>query len=66
MMPGSYVTTTMTLPEEFLGKVIEVCEANRGEQQSMDFFHGNQVILKYLTPAANLVDDLFGKLKSAT
>lgn len=56
----------MTVPEEFLGRVIEVCEANRGEQQSMDFFHGNQVILKYAMPAAQLVDDFFGKLKSAT
>ncbi|KFA70737.1 hypothetical protein S40288_08893 [Stachybotrys chartarum IBT 40288] len=61
-----YVTATMTLPEEYLGRVIELCEANRGTQKSIDFFHATQVILVYDIPAAQLVDDLFGKLKGAT
>ena len=46
--------------------MIELCEANRGEQKSLEFFHTTQVILTYEIPAAQLVDDLFGKLKSAT
>lgn len=57
---------TITLPEEYLGRVIELCEANRGEQVSLEFFHTTQVILTYDIPAAQLVDDLFGKLKGAT
>ncbi|KAH9986051.1 GTP-binding protein lepa [Xylariaceae sp. FL0662B] len=61
-----YVLATMTIPEEYLGRAIELCEANRGEQQSIEFFHGMQVILKYRIPTAQLVDDMFGKLKSAT
>jgi translation factor GUF1, mitochondrial len=61
-----YVLATMTLPEEYLGRAIELCEANRGEQESIEFFHGSQVILKYRIPTAQLVDDLFGKLKGAT
>ncbi|CAM1501141.1 Fc.00g103030.m01.CDS01 [Cosmosporella sp. VM-42] len=61
-----YVKATITLPEEYLGRVIELCEANRGEQKSLEFFHTTQVILTYEIPAAQLVDDLFGKLKSAT
>lgn len=61
-----YVLATMTLPEEYLGRAIELCEANRGEQESIEFFHGRQVILKYRVPTAQLVDDLFGKLKGAT
>ncbi|KAK2055122.1 GTP-binding protein lepa [Colletotrichum caudatum] len=61
-----FVTATMTLPEEYLGRVIELCESVRGEQQSFEFFHATQVILKYDIPAAQLVDDLFGKLKGAT
>ena len=56
----------MTMPEEYLGKVIELCEANRGEQKGLDFFHSTQVILVYDLPAAQLVDDFFGKLKGAT
>lgn len=54
------------MPEEYLGKVIELCEANRGEQKGLDFFHATQVILVYDLPAAQLVDDFFGKLKGAT
>ncbi|CAJ2503183.1 Uu.00g105770.m01.CDS01 [Anthostomella pinea] len=61
-----YVLATLTLPEEYLGRAIELCEANRGEQVSIEFFHGKQVILKYRIPTAQLVDDLFGKLKGAT
>lgn len=61
-----FVSATLTLPEEYLGRVIELCEANRGEQQDLEFFQSTQVILKYALPAAQLVDDFFGKLKSAT
>ena len=61
-----YVLVTITLPEEFLGKVIELCEGNRGEQKGLSFFTETQVILKYELPLAQLVDDFFGKLKGVT
>ena len=61
-----YITATITMPEEYLGKVIELCEGNRGEQESLSFFTATQVILKYSLPLERLVDDFFGKLKSAT
>ncbi|KAK5129501.1 Translation factor guf1 mitochondrial [Meristemomyces frigidus] len=60
------ITATVTVPEEYLGKVIELCEGNRGEQISLTFFTATQVILKYLLPLERLVDDFFGKLKSST
>lgn len=61
-----YVLCTVTLPEEYLGKVIELCESNRGEQKELTFFTATQVILKYELPMAHLVDDFFGKLKGTT
>jgi len=61
-----YVLTTITLPEEYLGPVIELCESNRGEQESLTFFTATQVILKYNLPLSQLVDDFFGKLKGTT
>lgn len=61
-----FITATITLPEEYLGKVIELCEANRGTQDSLTFFTATQVILKYQLPLERLVDDFFGKLKSTT
>lgn len=61
-----YITATITMPEEYLGKVIEMCEGNRGQQESLSFFTATQVILKYQLPLERLVDDFFGKLKSLT
>lgn len=61
-----YVLTTITLPDEYLGEVIKLCEANRGEQKELTFFTATQVILKYDIPLSHLVDDFFGKLKGAT
>ncbi|KIV82917.1 translation factor GUF1, mitochondrial [Exophiala sideris] len=61
-----YVLATLTFPDEYLGRVMELCEGNRGEQKSMEYFTASQVILKYEMPLAQLVDDFFGKLKSST
>lgn len=61
-----YVHTTITLPDEYLGEVIKLCESNRGEQKELTFFTATQVILKYDLPLSHLVDDFFGKLKGAT
>jgi len=61
-----YVAATITLPGEYLGEVIKLCESNRGEQKELTFFTATQVILKYDLPLSHLVDDFFGKLKGAT
>jgi translation factor GUF1, mitochondrial len=61
-----FVTATITLPDEYVGPVIELCESNRGIQTELTFFTSTQVILKYQLPLSSLVDDFFGKLKSAT
>lgn len=60
------VRATMAMPDEYLGRAIELCEANRGQQKSIEFLHASQVILVYDIPTAQLVEDFFGKLKSAT
>ncbi|QDS71130.1 Translation factor guf1 mitochondrial [Venturia effusa] len=61
-----YVSANIALPEEYIGKVIELCEANRGIQKELSFFTSTQVMLKYDIPLAQLVDDFFGKLKGVT
>lgn len=61
-----YVLATITVPEEYLGKVIELCEGNRGTQVEITFWTATQVILKYRLPLAQLVNDFFGKLKGIT
>jgi elongation factor 4 len=61
-----YVLAIITTPEQYVGKIIELCEGNRGIQQDLTFFTSTQVILKYELPLSHLVDDFFGKLKGAT
>ncbi|KAF2399684.1 GTP-binding protein-like protein GUF1 [Trichodelitschia bisporula] len=61
-----YVTATIATPETYLGKVIELCEGNRGEQIELSFLTGAHVMVKYALPLAQLVDDFFGKIKGAT
>lgn len=61
-----YVLATITLPQEYLGDVIKLCEGNRGIQKELTFFTATQVILKYDLPLSHLVDDFFGKLKGST
>jgi elongation factor 4 len=61
-----YVLATLTVPDEYLGKVMELCEANRGIQLSLEYFTSTQVILKYELPLGQLVEDFFGKLKGST
>lgn len=61
-----YVLATLTFPDEYLGRAMELCEANRGEQKSLEYFTPTQVILKYDLPLSQLVDDFFGKLKGYT
>ena len=61
-----YVSATITFPNDYIGPVIELCEVNRGEQKELTFFSNSQVLLKYDLPLSQLIDDFFGKLKSAT
>ncbi|KAI6363541.1 Translation factor guf1 mitochondrial [Pyricularia grisea] len=61
-----FVAATIAVPEEYLGRIIKLCEDSRGEQESIEFFGAQQVIVKYALPSMALVDDLFGKLKGAS
>lgn len=61
-----FVEAMMTFPQEYLGTVIQLCDNNRGIQKEINYLTTGQVLLKYEIPLAHLVDDFFGKLKSAT
>ncbi|ODV94672.1 hypothetical protein PACTADRAFT_50534 [Pachysolen tannophilus NRRL Y-2460] len=61
-----YVEALMTLPQEYMGSVMKLCEANRGIQKDLNFINQQQLLLKYEIPLSHLIDDFFGKLKSIT
>jgi len=59
------ITTTIFVPEEYLGAVITLCEQKRGNQVNMQY-RGRQVQLSYDMPMAEVVMDFFDKLKSVS
>lgn len=61
-----FVQALMTFPQEYLGTVIQLCDNNRGVQKEISYLTTGQCLLNYEIPLSHLVDDFFGKLKSAT
>ncbi|QOU21226.1 Translation factor guf1 mitochondrial [Brettanomyces bruxellensis] len=61
-----YVDAYMSFPKEYVGKVMQLCNANRGEQEDIQFSPTGMVFLTYSIPTAQLIDDFFGKLKGVT
>ncbi len=59
------ITTTIFVPQDYLGAVITLCEQKRGSQVNMQY-HGRQVMLTYDMPMAEVVMDFFDKLKSVS
>lgn len=62
-----FVEAIMTLPQEYLGKVIQLCDDSHGVQKEITYLNmTGQVMLRYELPLSYLVDDFFGKLKSVS
>jgi GTP-binding protein LepA len=59
------ITTTIFVPQEYVGPVITLCTGKRGAQKNMQY-HGRQVMLTYEMPLNEIVMDFFDKLKSVS
>jgi GTP-binding protein LepA len=59
------ITTTILLPQEYVGPVLTLCTEKRGVQKNMQYL-GRQVMLTYELPLAEVVMDFFDKLKSVS
>ena len=55
---------SLHFPKEYLGNVIKLCEERRGEQQQMEFFGRERVMLQYLLPFNEMMVDFHDQLKS--
>ncbi|PKQ30713.1 MAG: elongation factor 4 [Actinobacteria bacterium HGW-Actinobacteria-2] len=60
------VRATILAPSEFIGTILELCQARRGEQQGLDYLSEDRVEIRYLLPLAEIVFDFFDALKSRT
>ncbi len=59
------ITTTILMPQEYVGPVMTLCNNKRGVQKNMQYL-GRQVMLTYEMPLNEVVLDFFDKLKSAS
>jgi GTP-binding protein LepA len=61
-----YALASILTPSEALGGVLKLCQDRRGEQQDMEFFGGDRVLVKYLLPFSEMMFGFFDQLKSAS
>lgn len=60
------VRATVLTPNEFVGSVMDLCQARRGVMHAMDYLSEDRVELRYKLPLAEIVFDFFDALKSRT
>ncbi|KAL9054870.1 MAG: hypothetical protein Q9162_003903 [Coniocarpon cinnabarinum] len=61
-----FVLATITVPQEYVGSVMTLCQSSRGSHKETTSFTAAQAILKYELPLAALAKNFFGLLKGAT
>ncbi|WP_149183170.1 translation elongation factor 4 [Streptomyces sp. TRM49041] len=60
------VRATILAPSEFIGSIMELCQARRGSLLGMDYLSEDRVEIRYTLPLAEIVFDFFDQLKSKT
>ncbi len=60
------IRATVLAPSEFVGTIMELCQARRGQLLGMDYLSEDRVELRYALPLAEIVFDFFDSLKSRT
>jgi len=58
--------STIIVPKQYLGNVLNLCEEKLGVQQAMDFIDEDRVMLKYKLPLNEIASDFYDQLKSIT
>ncbi len=53
-------------PEEYAGKIMELCQEYRGVMKNMSYLDQNRVVRKYNLPLGEIIIDFYDRLKSAT
>ena len=61
-----YVKAEIMVPSEYVGAVMELCQAKRGNFITMDYLDDYRVNVIYEMPLSEIIFDFFDKLKSST
>jgi GTP-binding protein LepA len=60
------VKAMIIAPSEYVGTIMELCQARRGALGGMDYLSESRVELRYTLPLAEIIFDFFDALKSRT
>lgn len=61
-----FFAVSIHVPSDYVGAVIKLCEARRGQQKGIRYASEKRVIITYDLPLGEVLFDFFDKLKSAT
>ena len=64
-MEEPWIKATIMVPDEYLGKVLDLCTTRRGQQVDLTYV-GNRAMAVYRLPLNEVVFDFYDKLKSGT
>jgi len=65
-MEEPFVLTSLLLPQDYIGPVMELCQDRRGVFRNMEYISTHRVLITYEMPLAEIIYDFFDRLKSAT
>ncbi|XP_078403311.1 translation factor Guf1, mitochondrial isoform X1 [Cetorhinus maximus] len=58
------VTGTILSPDDYIGKIISLCQSRRGVQRNMVYIDDHRLMMQYLFPLNEIVMDFYDSLKS--
>lgn len=60
------VSATILSPADYIGTIMELCQARRGQLGGMDYLSADRVEMRYTIPMGEIMFDFFDALKSRT
>ncbi|MGM0365260.1 MAG: translation elongation factor 4 [Actinomycetota bacterium] len=61
-----FASATIITPKDYIGEVMKLCNARRGEYIDMQYISMERVDIKYKLPLSEIIVDFFNLLKSVT
>ncbi len=61
-----YIKAEILIPSEYIGVIMKICIARRGEYKSTNYISESKVQLTFIMPLGEVIYDFFEKLKSST
>ena len=61
-----FITASIMLPSEYVGSIMELCQARRGAFRGIEYFDSSRALITYELPLAEIIMEFHDRLKSLT